>query len=97
MRIPTLVAIAAFALLSATALAHEPPKPGETGHGHGAEIGQPGDPKKVSRVIQVTMNDQMRFSPASIAVRQGETIRFLVRNNGKLKHELVLGKPEELK
>ncbi len=33
----------------------------------------------------------MRFTPASVNARQGETIRFIVSNAGKLKHEFVLG------
>jgi uncharacterized cupredoxin-like copper-binding protein len=39
----------------------------------------------------------MRFKPASIKVKRGETIRFIVRNAGKLKHEMVLGTIKELK
>ena len=43
------------------------------------------------------MTDNMRFSSADIAVKQGETIRFVVKNSGKIKHEMVLGTPKELK
>jgi Cu/Ag efflux protein CusF len=39
----------------------------------------------------------MRFSPASIAAKEGETIRFLVKNSGQVKHEFVLGTEKELK
>jgi uncharacterized cupredoxin-like copper-binding protein len=38
----------------------------------------------------------MRFKPSSIAVKQGETVRFVVRNAGRLKHEFVLGTPTSL-
>jgi uncharacterized cupredoxin-like copper-binding protein len=65
--------------------------------GHSAAIGNPGDPGKVTRSIQVEMNDTMRFKPANIKVKRSETIRFIVRNTGKLKHEMVLGTIEELK
>ena len=65
--------------------------------GHAAALGKPGDPGKVTRSIQVEMNDTMRFKPDSIRVKRGETIRFIVRNNGKLKHEMVLGTMKELK
>ncbi len=37
------------------------------------------------------MTDDMRFTPERIQVRQGETIRFVVRNKGKMLHEMVLG------
>ena len=65
--------------------------------GHASQLGEAGDPKKVTRTIEVGMNDTMRFSPADIAVKSGETIRFVVKNGGKVKHEMVLGTPKELK
>ncbi|MDE2298861.1 MAG: cupredoxin family protein [Burkholderiales bacterium] len=64
---------------------------------HAAALGQPGDPKKVDRTVAITMRDAMRFEPASIAVKRNETIRFVLTNPGKLKHEMVLGTPAELK
>ena len=72
-------------------------KPHQHGDGHASSLGKPGDPKKVSRTIEVGMNDTMRFSPAHIAVKSGETIRFVVKNDGKIKHEMVLGTVKELK
>jgi uncharacterized cupredoxin-like copper-binding protein len=66
-------------------------------NGHAATLGKPGDPQKITRTIEVEMNDAMRFRPASIKVKRGETIRFLVRNTGKVKHEMVLGTIKELK
>ena len=33
----------------------------------------------------------MRFSPERIEVRQGEVVKFVMKNNGKLMHELVIG------
>ncbi len=68
------------------------------GHGHDdAAIGKPGDAADVSRTITVDMNDDMRFSPANLHARQGETIRFVISNSGKLKHEFVLGTEKELR
>jgi uncharacterized cupredoxin-like copper-binding protein len=65
------------------------------GHGHDAsDIGQAG---QVSRTIQVDMTDNMRFTPNQVAVEQGETIRFVVKNSGRLKHEFVMGKVKALK
>ena len=40
------------------------------------------------------MNDSMRFTPASITVAEGETVRLVVKNDGKLMHEFVLGTKE---
>lgn len=60
-------------------------------------FGKTGDPKKVTRTVQMDMADTMRFSPATLTVRQGDTIRFVVRNRGKVLHEMVIGTDEELK
>ena len=43
------------------------------------------------------MADTTRFAPEMIDVQQGETIRFVVKNSGRIKHEMVLGTPKELK
>ncbi len=68
------------------------------GHGHEtSDIGRPGQAAKVSRSVQVDMGDSMRFTPAKVAVEQGETIRFVVKNSGQLKHEFVMGKVKALK
>lgn len=64
---------------------------------HASALGQPGDPKKVDRTVSISMSDAMRFDPASVAVKRNETIRFVLKNEGKLKHEMVLGTPKELK
>ena len=42
------------------------------------------------------MNDDMRFTPGKIEVKQGETIRFTLKNNGKLLHEIVIGTKKDL-
>lgn len=60
-------------------------------------FGQPGDPRKVTRTVSISMNDKMRFEPASLQVKAGETIRIRARNNGRLMHELVLGTMKDLK
>lgn len=60
-------------------------------------FGKQGDPKKITRTINVDMSDQMRFTPAALTVKQDETIRFLVKNSGKVMHEFVLGTIAELK
>ena len=61
-----------------------------------SRIGQPGDPGQVSRTIAVT-SDNVRFTPDRIEVPMRETIRFAVQNEGRLRHELVLGEPEALR
>jgi uncharacterized cupredoxin-like copper-binding protein len=66
------------------------------GHGEAA-IGKPGVASKVTRTVTVDMTDDMRFHSSKIAVKQGETIRFVARNSGKVRHEMVLGTAKDLK
>ncbi|MDP4608948.1 MAG: cupredoxin family protein [Burkholderiaceae bacterium] len=73
-------------------------------HGHNQDggaapasvIGQPGDVRNVTRTVAVDMADNMRFTPATIDVKANETVQFVVTNSGKVKHEMVLGTPQEL-
>ena len=60
-----------------------------------AAVGQLGDPGKVSRTIEITMVDN-RFKPAEIEVKQGETVKFVLRNTGKKKHEMMIGSMAQL-
>lgn len=60
-------------------------------------FGREGDPKKVSRTIQVDMSDAFRFTPSDVVIRRGETVKFVVSNSGHQLHEMVLGTPQELK
>ena len=55
-----------------------------------------GDAKAARRTIEVTMSDNMRFSPDRIEVKQGDTVKLVVKNSGKVLHELVLGTRKEL-
>ena len=59
-------------------------------------FGRAGDPAKVSRTLKLDMRDEMRFIPATLKVKQGETIRFVVHNSGKIMHELVIGTMQDL-
>ena len=65
-------------------------------HGDGA-IGKPGVASKVTRTVTVDMKDDMRFHSSNFNVKQGETIRFVAKNSGKVKHEMVLGTQKDLK
>jgi uncharacterized cupredoxin-like copper-binding protein len=67
------------------------------GHADSDAIGKPGKATNAKRTVKVEMLDSMRFNPQSITVKQGETIKFIVKNSGKAKHEMVLGTEKELK
>lgn len=65
------------------------------GHGHGAEtaFGRPGNAANASRTIQVSMGDNY-YEPEKIAVKAGETVRFVIRNKGTLVHEFAIATPD---
>jgi len=101
-RSPLAISLMLAALSAAPAWAH--------GEAHGKKSGKPaalnpeekafgkqGDPKRIDRTVHVDMSDKMRFTPAALTVKQGETIRFIVKNSGKVMHEFVLGTIAELK
>jgi uncharacterized cupredoxin-like copper-binding protein len=86
-------------LLLVAALAAAPARAHGDAHGSsGAPVvkeqkawGIAGDARPGLRTIRVSMNDRMRFVPDVITVREGETVRIVVRNDGQLMHEFVLG------
>lgn len=54
-------------------------------------IGQPGDGQAVDRTIEVRMGD-IFFEPKAMEIKAGETVRFVLKNDGALLHEFNLGK-----
>jgi len=68
----------------------------DSAHGAGNRaVGQPGHPDRIDRSIAVIASDTMRYDPPEITVRPGETIRFEVKNDGKLRHEFTIGDATE--
>ncbi len=78
---------------------------------HGDESHQPNDAHVVKeqkdwglagtrmaarRTVRITMTDNMRFTPDRLEVRQGETVRIVLKNEGKVLHEFVLGTKKDL-
>jgi uncharacterized cupredoxin-like copper-binding protein len=52
--------------------------------------------KSAQRTIVVAMTDAMRFTPDAIEVQLDQTVRFDIRNHGRMLHEMVIGTAEEL-
>jgi uncharacterized cupredoxin-like copper-binding protein len=69
---------------------HDHSKTGETAYG------RPADPAIADKTIVVEMRDSFEFSPAEIAVKVGEIVRFVPTNAGKHEHEMVIGTMKEL-
>lgn len=100
-KLPLLAAASVLALAAGPArvAAHgnEPHRSGPNLDMVRTAFGQTGDPRRVSRTVRVVMSDSMRFDPAELTVRQGDTVRFVVHNRGKLLHEFVLGTDRDLR
>jgi uncharacterized cupredoxin-like copper-binding protein len=70
---------------------------GDTPRGAETPFGREGDPQKVSRTIEVEVDDHLRYRPSKLTVKEGETVQFRIKNSGRAMHELVIGTMEELK
>lgn len=60
-------------------------------------FGEPGTPAAVTRTIHVVTRDSMRLEFDALDIREGEVIRFVVHNAGKLRHEFGIGDEAEQK
>lgn len=89
--IAALCAVSTAALLALAdrhaVLAHE----GEEHESYAA--GEPGDPAKPFRTVEVIMSEgsgTMAYVPAEVDVTKGEQVKFIVKNAGTMKHEFFL-------
>ncbi|MFJ4112642.1 plastocyanin/azurin family copper-binding protein [Pseudomonas sp. NPDC089758] len=53
-------------------------------------FGEPAPAAKATRTVEVVLKD-IAFEPANLHVKAGETVRFVLINEGKLPHEFNLG------
>ncbi len=96
--IPTLIALL-LAGVGATAFAH-----GDKGDAKKPAMvkkeqkkwGIAGDAKAVKQTVTLSMSDSMRFTPDRIDVKQGDTVKIVLKNTGAVTHELVIGTKKEL-
>lgn len=56
--------------------------------------GRIGDKTKVTRTVKIDMTEYS-FSQQQLEFKAGETVKFILSNKGKLKHEMTIGTPEE--
>jgi uncharacterized cupredoxin-like copper-binding protein len=91
-------ALAVAALLLSAASLHRPALAHSDGHGdahaeQGYAAGEPGNPGQAGRVIEIVMREgpgTMTYSPDRIEVRRGEQVKFVLRNAGQLRHEILI-------
>lgn len=90
--VPTFALV--LALTGSVAFAHDA---GHGGHGHGPttfDAGEPADrssPSKLVEIIATEADGKMSFTPSSIEVKRGQQIAFVIKNEGNLDHEFVIG------
>lgn len=58
--------------------------------GHEYAFGKPAAAAQATRTVEVVMGD-MYFEPRALQVKAGETVRFVLVNNGQVPHEFNLG------
>ncbi|MCO7515036.1 cupredoxin family protein [Pseudomonas guariconensis] len=58
--------------------------------GHGFAFGEPAPAAKATRTVEVLLKD-IAFEPRGLQVKAGETVRFVLINEGQLPHEFNLG------
>jgi uncharacterized cupredoxin-like copper-binding protein len=72
----------------------------EGGHDEVMAVGEPGKKADVTQTIRVTMKEtddgQMIFAPSDFQVREGQTVRFAIKNAGELEHEFVLDQQDKV-
>ena len=90
--------LAVPALLPATGFAHGDQHPGAPRElvREQKAWGIAAAPAEARRTITIRMGDDMRFTPAHLNLREGETVRLRIANRGKMLHELVIGTADEL-
>lgn len=86
--------LATIGLATTLAAAWVPARAHDHGHHESYSAGQPGDPAKPSRTIEIEMSE-MTYEPIRIEVKQGEQIRFVIRNAGTEDHEFLLATTKE--
>lgn len=90
MKTLSLLSLTAAVALSFSAFVAAAPGQGHGDHHADVSIGQPGTADEASRTVEVLMYDNY-YEPENVAVEEGETVRFVVKNEGMLVHEFNIG------
>ena len=89
-------ALFAATLASATPFAITPVfSAGSHGKSHQetVDIGKPGKISDATRIINIVMRDNL-FEPENLDIKEGETVRFVIKNAGEFVHEFNIATAE---
>lgn len=90
---------AAFAQFTSSNKADEHAEHRPAAHAEMFAAGEPADPKKNFRVVELAMTEgsgTMAFLPNTVEVKAGEQIKFVIKNTGALDHEFKLDSFEQI-
>jgi uncharacterized cupredoxin-like copper-binding protein len=73
---------------------------GEEGHGDHAHmesaVGKPAEASEATKTVEVSLLDEMKFEFAELPdIQDGDIVKFVVTNKGKLAHEFSIGDEKE--
>lgn len=88
---PRAVAWSVIALASHLTLS---PAIAGVGHDSSGDVGQPGHAANAARTVEVVMYDNY-YEPEAVSIKEGETVRFVIRNAGDFVHEFNIGTGEQ--
>jgi uncharacterized cupredoxin-like copper-binding protein len=57
----------------------------------GFAFGRPADASDADRTVEISTGNELVFDPAEVTVARGETITFVITNDGDLMHDFVIG------
>jgi len=63
----------------------------DMGQTEGSTFGRPGDPSAADLTVEIAQLDSFAFEPSDVEVQMGETVTFVIMNEGEAPHEFVLG------
>lgn len=93
---PLITSLSVVAAVTATAIVQGVPSP-TPALAHGDHVafaaGEPGDPKKPFRVIEIVMTDgpgTMAYKPDRLEIKKGEQVKLVLKNIGAVDHELLI-------
>jgi len=66
------------------------------GHEGSIEAHHHPTPPGATKNLVIEANDSMRFIPSSLEIREGDEVRIILVNTGRVRHELVIGDQDSL-